>query len=84
MKTRIIAGLSGLAVVLPAIIFGGTVAVEIIIPLVLLVCVTEYAAMAFPDDRGVASVIAAAKKLPRATTPSIRVRKVANIARVNS
>jgi len=52
MKTRLIVGLGGLAVLLPAVVFGGTVAVEIIVILVLLVCITEYAGMAFPDDRG--------------------------------
>ena len=51
MKTRILAGLVGLAVLLPAIVFGGVLAVEILIPLVLVICAQEYAWMAFPDDK---------------------------------
>lgn len=56
MITRLLAALVGLAVLLPALLLGGTVAVEIIVPLVGLLCVLEYAGMAFPDDRGVATV----------------------------
>jgi phosphatidate cytidylyltransferase len=53
--TRIVVGVAGLAVLLPAIIFGGQLAVEAIVVLVLLICVTEYAGMAFKDDVFVAS-----------------------------
>ncbi len=52
--TRLAAGLGGLAVLLPAIVFGGVVAVQVIVGVVLFICVTEYATMAFPDDRNVA------------------------------
>lgn len=55
MVTRLIAALVGLAVLLPALVLGGTTAVEIIVPLAALLCVLEYAAMAFPDDRAVAT-----------------------------
>lgn len=42
-------GLGGLAILLPALIWGGTLAVEIILPLALVVCVEEYARMASPE-----------------------------------
>ncbi len=51
MITRLAAAAVGLAILLPAVIFGGELAVEIIVPLVALLIVYEYAAMAFPDDR---------------------------------
>lgn len=53
MITRLAAAAVGLAVLLPAVIFGGEAAVEIVVPLAALVCLAEYAAMAFPDDRHV-------------------------------
>jgi phosphatidate cytidylyltransferase len=52
--TRLAAGLGGLAVLLPLILFGGIYAVQAIVGAVLFICVTEYATMAFPDDRPVA------------------------------
>jgi len=52
--TRLLAAAVGLAVLLPAIIFGGSVAVHVIAALAAVVCLSEYAAMAFPDDRYVA------------------------------
>ncbi|MCB9675420.1 MAG: CDP-archaeol synthase [Alphaproteobacteria bacterium] len=54
MKTRLIAGLTGLAILLPAVIWGGLIAVHVIVSLSLLICVYEYASMAFPDDRNAA------------------------------
>lgn len=54
-RTRLIAGLSGLAVLLPAVIWGGLLAVQIIVVLATLICLREYANMAFPDDADVAS-----------------------------
>ena len=48
-------GLSGLAVLLPAVIYGGVLAVEVIVALASLICVREYANMAFPDDADVAT-----------------------------
>ncbi len=50
MKTRLLAAVVGLSILLPAVIFGGTLAVEIIVPLVLCLVVLEYTAMAFPED----------------------------------
>lgn len=50
MKTRLLAAAVGLLILLPTLFWGGTLGVEILVPLVLLVVVTEYAAMAFPDD----------------------------------
>lgn len=54
MITRIVAALVGLAVLVPALLFGGSVAVEIIVPIFGLICLWEYAGMAFPEDRPVA------------------------------
>ncbi|MEZ4320205.1 MAG: phosphatidate cytidylyltransferase [Myxococcota bacterium] len=51
MRTRLIAGLSGLAVLLPAVIYGGELAVHIIVSLSLLICAFEFAGMAFAEDR---------------------------------
>jgi len=51
MVTRVLAALVGLAVILPALIWGGELAVEIIVGLVLLICVDEWANMAFPQRR---------------------------------
>jgi phosphatidate cytidylyltransferase len=51
MITRLLAALIGLALLLPAVLYGGPIAVEIIVPIVAMVCVAEYAAMAFPGDR---------------------------------
>jgi phosphatidate cytidylyltransferase len=54
MKTRILAAAVGLGGLIPALIWGGALAVEILIPLVIAVVITEYAAMAFPDDKNAA------------------------------
>lgn len=56
MTTRLLAGVVGLAVLLPAIVYGGAVAVEVIVGLAGLVAVAEYAGMAFPDDVPVMTV----------------------------
>ena len=53
MKTRLLAALVGLAILLPAVVWGGVLAVEIIVPIAAAICLAEYAAMAFPDDRWV-------------------------------
>lgn len=50
-STRFLAALVGLAILLPAIVLGGPVAVEIIVVLAGIVALSEYAAMAFPEDR---------------------------------
>jgi len=49
--TRVLAGLIGLAVLVPSLLFGGVVAVDLLVGLVLILCLDEYANMAFPDDR---------------------------------
>ncbi len=51
MIQRLGAAAVGLAVLLPAVIFGGELAVDVVVPLAAAVCVAEYAAMAFPADR---------------------------------
>lgn len=51
MLKRLLAALVGLAVLIPAIVFGGEIAVEIILGLAMLVCLDEYATMAFPTQR---------------------------------
>ena len=51
MIQRLGAAAVGLAILLPAIIWGGSAAVEIIVPVAMVVCVFEYGSMAFPDDR---------------------------------
>ncbi len=51
MITRLLVAAVGLAILLPTVVLGGELAVHIIVPLVGLVCVTEYAGMAFSDDR---------------------------------
>ena len=51
MTTRLLAAAVGLAILLPIVIFGGVMAVDIIVILVTLLIVYEYTAMAFPDDR---------------------------------
>ncbi|MCP4804362.1 MAG: phosphatidate cytidylyltransferase [Proteobacteria bacterium] len=51
MLNRIVIGLGGLAILLPSIIFGGEIAVEIIVFLAMCIGLDEYANMAFPDKR---------------------------------
>lgn len=50
MKTRLLAGIVGLSVLLPSVIWGGPIATWIIIGLACAICLDEYARMAFPDD----------------------------------
>lgn len=51
MITRIAAAAVGLAVVLPALVWGGVAAVDVLVAVTSLWCLAEYAAMAFPTDR---------------------------------
>lgn len=51
MTTRLLAAAVGLAILLPAVIFGGVLAVDLIVFGVLVLISYEYTAMAFPDDR---------------------------------
>lgn len=48
MLTRFLAAAVGLAVVLPAILYGGVLAVDLLIGLCMLVCVQEYTRMTVP------------------------------------
>ncbi|MEQ1502271.1 MAG: phosphatidate cytidylyltransferase [Myxococcota bacterium] len=57
MITRLGAALIGLVVLLPALVYGGPLAVEIIIPIVAVVCLVEYAGMAFPTDRASGALV---------------------------
>ncbi len=50
MRTRLLAAAVGLAVLLPAIVLGGPVAVELVVLVAALVGIAEYATMAFPED----------------------------------
>lgn len=54
--TRLAAAAVGLAGLLPAVVLGGELAVEIVVPLVALVGVAEYAAMAFPREQWSAGI----------------------------
>ena len=51
MGKRLLAAFIGLAVLIPALLFGGVIAAEIILGLAMLVCLDEYATMAFPEQR---------------------------------
>ena len=51
MTTRIIAAIIGLSALIPSLVLGGPVAVDIIVALAGSVCLAEYGAMAFPRDR---------------------------------
>lgn len=53
MITRLLAALVGLAIILPAIIFGGVIAAEVVVAVAGLIMTVEYAFMAFPDDKPV-------------------------------
>ena len=50
MIIRILAGVVALLIVLPVLLLGGELGVQILVPLVMVVCVWEYANMAFPDE----------------------------------
>ena len=54
MKQRLIVGLTGLAILLPVLIWGGAGAVSVLVALALIVCLDEYARMAAPDHRALA------------------------------
>jgi len=56
MITRVLAGVVALLVVLPVLVFGGELGVEILVPLVMLICASEYANMAFPSGKFGATV----------------------------
>jgi len=51
VKTRILAGLIGLAVILPLIFWGGVAGVTGLVGVALAVSIAEYVGMVFPEDR---------------------------------
>ncbi len=55
MTQRLLAAAVGLAILLPALIWGGQAAVDVIIAIAAVICVLEYAAMAFPTEAPAAS-----------------------------
>lgn len=55
MIQRLLAAAVGLAILLPALIWGGQLAVEVIVAIAAVICVLEYAAMAFPTEKAAAS-----------------------------
>ena len=50
MSTRILAAFVGLAVVLPLLFFGGQAGTGFVVAVALVLCLGEYAQMAFPED----------------------------------
>jgi phosphatidate cytidylyltransferase len=54
--TRIAAAAVGLAVLLPALLWGDRLAVEVLVPAAMALCVYEYAGMAFPEERRIGAV----------------------------
>lgn len=57
MKERIIAGLVGLAIILPCILWGGALGIAIVVAIALLIGLDEYAGMAMPDHKGRARAV---------------------------
>ena len=50
MIARLLAGGIGLAVLVPAVVFGGPIAVHVLVPVAMAICLYEYARMAFPTS----------------------------------
>ncbi len=57
MTQRLIAGLAGLAVILPGIIWGGVYAIAGLVAFFLLICLEEYAGMAAPEHKRLALAV---------------------------
>ncbi len=57
MKQRLIAGLTGLGIILPGLIWGGVTAIAIIVAIALLICLDEFARMAAPDHKKLALAV---------------------------
>jgi phosphatidate cytidylyltransferase len=51
VKQRIIVGVVGLLILLPSVIWGGVIAIDVIVTLALAVAVVEFCGMAIPDRR---------------------------------
>jgi len=64
LKQRILAALVGLAIVIPLLAFGGPIAVDLVVLLVLLVGLDEFTRMAIPDERKFALGALVATGLP--------------------
>ena len=64
MLGRIAIGLGGLAILLPAIVFGGEVAIEIIAGIAMLIGLDEYSNMAFKERRWWGTALLAAVGVP--------------------
>ncbi len=59
MTTRLLAAVIGLAIVLPILVWGGTVGLDILLVVVLLLGVDEYAKMSLPTHRAAARALLA-------------------------
>lgn len=57
MLTRILAAVVGLAVVLPALVFGGVPAALVVVSIALLIGQDEYVSMAMPDAKGMGRLL---------------------------
>ena len=57
MIQRLLAAGLGLLLVIPAVVFGGEIAVEILVPIAMSICLFEYASMAFPRARNAAMLL---------------------------
>ena len=51
MLSRIITAIVGLAIVVPTLLYGGTLGVEILVGVAVLIAADEYARMAVPDKK---------------------------------
>lgn len=59
MKQRLVAGLTGLAIILPGIVWGGVPAIAALVAIALLICLDEFAGMAAPDHKKLALAVLA-------------------------
>jgi len=50
LLTRLLAAVIGLALLLPTLIWGGPLGLQVVVGFAILVCLDEYARMSFPDD----------------------------------
>ncbi|MEC7986081.1 MAG: hypothetical protein VX278_13035, partial [Myxococcota bacterium] len=53
MLARFLAAIAGIAVVLPVLLYGGVLGVQILVSFALLVALREYLRIAFPEKRSV-------------------------------
>lgn len=57
MKERLFAGLLGLALILPGLIWGGVTAIAVLVGIALLICLEEYAGMSAPEHKRLALAV---------------------------